>query len=170
MKVGPPNLYCVVLTAISTGARQGEILNLEWSHIDFDHRIACLKETKNGRPRSIFLAEAVVAELQKLYEQRNPLKSLVFASKTSFGRVDLKKAWQIALKRAGIFNCRAHDMRHTFATLAAGEGASNLELATAMGHRTLQMLQRYTHMDVQTTKKYSQQISAKILMEKPVNS
>ena len=61
-------------------------------------------------------------------------------------------------------------MRHTFATLAAGEGASKLELATAMGHRTLQMLQRYTHMDVQTTKKYSQQISEKILMEKPVNS
>ena len=54
-------------------------------------------------------------------------------------------------------------MRHTFCTLAASQGASNLELATAMGHRTLEMLQRYTHLDVQVTKKISNQISEKIV-------
>lgn len=58
----------------------------------------------------------------------------------------MKKAWKEALKRACIDDCRAHDMRHTFCTLAAQQGASNLELATAMGHRTLNMLQRYTHL------------------------
>ncbi len=137
-------LYPVVLISISTGARQGEILNLEWKHVNFDNKIAYLKETKNGRPRSIFLIDPIIEELRKLYQERDSLKSLVFASKTAFGRVDIKKAWQEALKRAGILDCRAHDMRHTFATLAANHGASNLELATAMGHRTLQMLQRYT--------------------------
>ena len=54
-------------------------------------------------------------------------------------------------------------MRHTFAILAAAQGASNLELATAMGHHTLQMLQRYTHLDVQVTKRFSKGISEKIL-------
>jgi integrase len=54
-------------------------------------------------------------------------------------------------------------MRHTFATFAAAQGASNMELATAMGHRTLQMLQRYTHLDVKITKKFSKGISEKIL-------
>lgn len=156
-------LYCVVLMSLTTGARQGEILGLEWRHVDFDNKLAYLKETKNGRPRSISLSDAVLQELQALYQIRNPAKPLVFASKTAFGRIDLKKAWKEALKRAQIEDCRGHDMRHTFCTLAARQGASNLELATAMGHRTLGMLQRYTHLDVQVTKKFSKNISEQIL-------
>ncbi len=54
-------------------------------------------------------------------------------------------------------------MRHTFCTLAAAQGASNLELAAATGHRTLQMLVRYTHLDVQVTKKFSNHISENII-------
>ena len=158
-----PYLYCFVLMSLTTGARQGELLGLEWRHVDFENKLAYLKETKNGRPRSISLANAVVEELSALYQVRNPLKPLVFASKTAFGRVDLKKAWKEALKRAQIPDCRGHDMRHTFCTLAARQGASNLELATAMGHRTLSMLQRYTHLDVKVTQKFSKNISDQIL-------
>ncbi len=94
-----------------------------------------------------------------------PFIPLVFASKTAFGRIDIKKAWQTALRIASITNYRAHDMRHTFATFAAAQGASNMELATAMGHRTLQMLQRYTHLDVQITKKISKRISERIFRQ-----
>ncbi len=54
-------------------------------------------------------------------------------------------------------------MRHTFCTYAAAKGASNLQLATATGHRTLAMLLHYTHMDVQVTKQFSNQISDQIL-------
>jgi len=158
-----PYLYSYVLISLTTGARQGEILGLEWRHIDFDNRLAYLCETKNGRPRSIALADSVVEELKTRYLKRNPAKPLVFASKTAFGKIDLKKAWGEALKRANIVDCRAHDMRHTFCTLAAKQGASNLELSTAMGHRTLAMLQRYTHLDVQVTKKFSMNISDQIL-------
>ena len=158
-----PYLYCIILISLTTGARQGEILDLEWRHVDFENKLAYLKETKNGRPRSIFLADSVIDELKNLYQNRNPSKPLVFASKTAFGRIDIKKAWKAALKRAQIENCRAHDMRHTFCTLAAKQGGSNLELATAMGHRTLGMLQRYTHLDVQVTKKFSKNISEQIL-------
>ena len=61
-----------------------------------------------------------------------------------------------------IEDCRVHDIRHTFCTLAARQGASNLELATAMG-TYLGMLQRYTHLDVEITKKFSKQISEQIL-------
>ncbi len=158
-----PYLYCIVLISLTTGARQGEILNLEWRHVDFDNNLAYLKETKNGRPRSISLAAPVIEELKRLYQTHNPAKPLVFASKTAFGRIDIKKAWKEALKRAQIEDCRAHDMRHTFCTLAASQGASNLELATAMGHRTLGMLQRYTHLDAQVTQKFSKHISERIL-------
>src|SRR5262249_9617586 len=73
-----PYLYCIVLIALTTGARQGEILNLEWTHIDFENKLAYLKETKNGRPRSISLSDPVIAELRRLHQSRNPHKSLVF--------------------------------------------------------------------------------------------
>jgi integrase len=158
-----PYLYCIILMSLTTGARQGEILGLEWRHVDFDNNLANLKETKNGRPRSISLADPVIEELTTLYQLRNTAKPLVFASKTVFGRIDIKKAWKEALKRAQIEDCRLHDLRHTFCMLAASQGASNLELATAMGHRTLGMLQRYTHLDVQITKKFSKHISEQIL-------
>ncbi|MCB1180497.1 MAG: site-specific integrase [Chlamydiia bacterium] len=158
-----PYLYCIILISLTTGARQGEILNLEWRHVDFDNKIAYIKESKNGRPRSIALCEPVIEELRQLREKRDPLKPLVFASKTAFGKVDIKKAWQQALKRANISNCRAHDMRHTFCTYAAAKGASNLQLQTATGHRTLNMLLHYTHMDVEVTKQFSNQISDQIL-------
>jgi integrase len=161
-------LYSIVLFALTTGARRGEILGLEWRNIDFENSIAHLKETKNGRPRSVALADPLIVELKVLYAVRNPLKALVFASKTPFGRIDIKKAWAEALKRSGIFDYHFHDIRHQFCTFAAGMGASNLQLATATGHLTLGMLQRYTHLDVEVTKKYSKHISERILQGDPL--
>jgi integrase len=76
----------------------------------------------------------------------------VFASKTAFGRIDINKPWIEALRCAEIKGFVFHSIRHHFATLAARSGASNLQLKTAMGHKTLQMLERYTHLDVQTTR------------------
>lgn len=156
-----PYLYTIVLIALTTGARQSEILNLEWKHIDLENHLAFVKESKNGKPRSLPLAESVVELLKNI--PRHPYKSLVFASKTAFGKIDIKKAWQQALIRAEINDCRFHDLRHTFCTMAAAQGASNLELASATGHRTLQMLMRYTHLDAQNTKKFTNHISQKIL-------
>ncbi|MEI8301109.1 MAG: tyrosine-type recombinase/integrase [Chlamydiota bacterium] len=54
-------------------------------------------------------------------------------------------------------------MRHAFAIMAARQGASKLQLATAMGHRSLSMLQRYTHLDVEVTKKFSNRISEELM-------
>ncbi len=158
-----PYLYCIVLTALTTGARRGEILGLEWRHLDLEKRIANLKETKNGRPRSVALADPVIEELKKIYAMRQLNKPLVFASRTAFGRVDIKKAWAEAIRRGGISDYHFHDLRHQFCTFVAGMGASNLELATAMGHRTLQMLVKYTHLDTNITEKFSKNISERIL-------
>ena len=71
-----PYLYCIILLSLATGARQGELLNLEWKHIDFDRKIAYIKESKNGHPRSIALCQPVIEELKKLYKNRDPKKIL----------------------------------------------------------------------------------------------
>lgn len=156
-------LYPIVLFAITTGARRGEILGLEWKHIDLEKGIAFLTETKNGRPRSVALTDPLIIELKALYAAKNPLKPLVFASKTAFGRIDIKKAWMLAVQRAGLIDYHFHDLRHQFATFAAGQGASNVELASAMGHVTLSQLLRYSNLDAKNSKKFSDHISERIL-------
>jgi integrase len=156
-------LYPIVLFVLTTGARRGEILKLEWRHVNLEKSIAFLTETKNGRPRSVSLSDPVIVELKGLQDIRNSTKPLVFASKTVFGQIDIKKAWMQAVQRAGIEDYHFHDLRHQFATFAAAEGASNIELATAMGHRTLSMLLRYSNLDAKSSKKYSDHISEKIL-------
>lgn len=149
-------LFCIVLLAFTTGMRQGEILNLTWNDVDLENRLAHLKETKNGTARSVPLGKGVIDELNKLSKIRNPAKSLIFASKTAFGKIDINKAWNEALKRANIEGFVFHSIRHHFATLAARAGASNLQLKTALGHKTLQMLERYTHLDAQSTRHLSE--------------
>lgn len=158
-----PFLLPVVILAISTGMRRGEILRLTWDNVDLERGLISLKETKSGHPRSIPLVGPSFTHFQKLFRQRNLYNPFVFPSKKRFGEISIRKAWDEALTRAGIKNLRFHDLRHTFATYAAKAGASNLELATAMGHRTLQMLQRYTHLDVNHTKRLSEFVSSNLL-------
>ena len=160
-------LYCIVLMALTTGARKSEILGLMWEQgIDFESKLAHLRITKNGKPRSLPLVPEVITELQKLYQQRNPFKKLVFASKTTSGRIDFRKPWVAALKRAGIRDFVFHSLRHQFATLASRQGASTLELQLATGHLSVESLQVYTHMQGQMVRKFSDNIAKRILGNK----
>ncbi|NGX40382.1 MAG: Tyrosine recombinase XerC [Candidatus Anoxychlamydiales bacterium] len=158
-----PFLLPIVTLAICTGMRQGEILKLTWGNINFEQKIISLKETKNGYPRSIPLVGSSFKEVKKIYQNRNPHNPFVFPSKKRFGEISIRKPWETALKKAKIENFRFHDLRHTFATFAAKGGASNLALATAMGHRSLSMLSRYTHMDVTHTKQLSEFVEKTLL-------
>lgn len=157
------HLHIIVLLAITTGMRQGEILGLTWDCIDFDQETITLKDTKNGRPRTVSLVGDTLQLLRVHYLQRNRHLPFVFPAKKRFGQISIRKAWDEALKRAGVESLHFHDLRHTFATYAAEAGASNLELATAMGHQTLQMLQRYTHMNATITRRLSKAVHERIL-------
>lgn len=64
-------LYSIVLMGLTTGARKSEILKLCWDDIDFDNRIAHIKDSKNGKSRRIGLVNSVMQELKKLYESRD---------------------------------------------------------------------------------------------------
>ncbi|MBN2479722.1 MAG: site-specific integrase [Parachlamydiales bacterium] len=156
-------LLPIVVLALWTGMRQGEILKLNWENVNLEQNIISLKQTKSGYPRSIPIVGKALIELQKLYQNRNPHNPFVFPSKKRFGVISIRKPWEAALIKTNIKNFRFHDLRHTFATFAAKSGASNLELATAMGHRSLSMLSRYTHLDVAHTKKLSEFIEQTIL-------
>lgn len=156
-------LYCITLIAITTGARKGEILALTWDCIDFEERIAWIKKSKNGRPRRIGLVASVISKLQTLYDSRDPSKHLIFASKTAFGKLDPKKAWERALQEADIDNFVFHGLRHHFASFGGNIGATGVQLRTQLGHTTSTMTDHYTHGDAQTTRFIGEAIEKRFL-------
>ena len=138
-------LYLLVMVALTTGARRGELLRLTWGDIDFDRQIASVNQTKNGDKKNLPLIPSVIDELNK-FKTSNP-QELVFASKrrpdSAFSFVDI---WYKALKTANIKNFRFHDLRHTTASMLAQNGCTLLEIGDVLGHRQINVTKRYSHL------------------------
>lgn len=158
-----PYLYCITLMALTTGARQGEILGLTWDCIDFENAIAHIKQSKNGRPRRVALGPMLLRELKKLEVLRDPVKPLVFASRSTFGKIDPKKAWQQALKLANINDFVFHGLRHHFASFGGQIGATGVQLRSQLGHTSSAMTDHYAHADAETTRFIGEQIEKRLL-------
>ena len=148
---GNSNLYPVVVLALSTGMRRGEIMSLTWDDVDTQRGRIVLLETKNNERRAVPLVGHALEVLQGHAKVRRLDTNLLFpgekadkANKT-YKPVDLRAPWLAALKRAGVKNFRFHDLRHTAASYLAMNGASLAEIAEVLGHKTLQMVKRYSH-------------------------
>lgn len=141
-----PHLHLIVVLALSTGARKGEIMNLKWGDIDKGRTKIILHETKNGERRAIPLggyARELILEHEKV---RRIDTERLFPSKTGSTAFDIKKSWGRALDDAEIEDFRFHDLRHSAASYLAMNGASPAEIADVLGHKTLQMVKRYAHL------------------------
>jgi integrase len=137
-------LYLLVLLAITTGARKGELLSLRWCDIDLDRQTAYVATTKNGQPKVLPLTDSVVVELSKFKDQE---PALIFNSEiTTDSPFCFYKQWKKALLSADIENFRFHDLRHTTASYLAMNGCSLLEIAEILGHKQIQMTKRYAHL------------------------
>jgi integrase len=143
-----PRLYPLVLFALTTGARQGELLGLKWADVDLVNLRAVLHETKNTDRRVIhFPGES--GEVLRNLARTVHISGYVFAGpRTKIGIPPkmLLGAWARAVKAAGLEDFRFHDLRHSAASYMAMSGASLPELAAFLGHRTLEMVRRYAHL------------------------
>ncbi len=139
-------LYPVVILALSTGMRRGEILNLDWNDVDLERGAILLQTTKNGERRFIPLVGIALDLLKSRYVNQSA-NSLVFPAPHSPSKpIDIRSAWETALQKAGISNFRFHDLRHTAASCLAMSQSSLLEIGTLLGHKTVQMTKRYAHL------------------------
>jgi len=139
-------LYPIVILALSTGMRRGEIMNLKWSDVDLVKGAILLQVTKNGERRYIPLLGMALDLLHTRYINQAK-DALVFPSPLSQSKpLDIRSAWNTALRNAGISNFRFHDLRHTAASYLAMNQASLLEIGTLLGHKTVQMTKRYAHL------------------------
>jgi len=140
-------LYLLVLMAITTGARRGELLNLQWNDIDFEKQAAYVNNTKNGEAKVLPLTLDVANELQ-LFNQYD--SSLIFASKITPSKPYVfYKLWKIAVEGAELIDFRFHDLRHTTASYLAQNGATLLEIADVLGHKQIEMTKRYAHLCIE---------------------
>jgi len=143
-----PLLYALIVLAISTGARRGELVNLKWDDIDLKANRATVHETKNGDRRVLPLVGKALEAIRELKLKNSARSDYVFAQPSGFpGPYEHFDAhWYAALEAASIKDMRFHDLRHTTASYLAQQGASLLEIADTLGHRTMQMVKRYAHL------------------------
>jgi integrase len=144
-----PRLYCLVLMAITTGARRGELLGLTWGSMDLERGSARVLDTKNGEPRVLPLTPALLEELVRFKVDRPEVRVFPSRSKLTEPRA-FESSWLTALRSARVKRFRFHDLRHTAASYLAQSGASLLEIADFMGHRQLAMVKRYAHLTIAT--------------------
>ncbi len=141
-----PNLYTIVVLALSTGMRQGEIMGLRWEDVDLQVGRVILHETKSEERRAVPIAGHCLKLLKEHFKIRRLDTDLLFPGNNPSTPVFIRAPWMEALTRSGIENFRFHDLRHSTASYLAMNGASLAEIADVLGHKTLQMVKRYAHL------------------------
>jgi integrase len=129
--------------ALETGMRLGEILGLQWTNVDLRNRTALLPDTKNGESRRVPLSSRATAILAALPRHISENRAFwLWRRPDSF-----EHSWRRAATKAGLSDLRFHDLRHEATSRFFERGLTLPEVAAITGHKTWQMLRRYTHLD-----------------------
>ncbi len=138
-------LYPVVVLALSTGMRKGEILNLTWDCVDLKREKILIKDSKNSEQRTVGLSSHALDLVVELSKVRRIDSNFVFPGR-GMKPADIEAAWQGAREQAELKDFRFHDLRHSAASQFLESGATLAQLAEILGHKTLQMVKRYSHL------------------------
>ena len=144
----PDWLRDIILFNLHTGLRQDELLSLTWDRVDdMFRKTIFIKETKNGKPRTIPLNKTAVDILMRKAKVISIKSKIVFHSKsgTKIDKHNLRRAFVIAKERAGIEDFTFHGLRHTFATRLAQRGIDLYKISKLLGHKDIKTTQRYAH-------------------------
>jgi integrase len=155
-----PSAITAVRLLMLTGCRLNEIMQLKWPYIDFKVGLLRLPDSKTGA-KDVPIGDAVLDILRTVPRiENNPW---VLTGKLEGGRLtDLQPFWQRLRQRAGLSDARIHDLRHTFASVAATSGMSLLVIGKILGHKSEQTTKRYTHLARGTVREAADGIAAAI--------
>jgi integrase len=161
-----PYLYIVVVIALSCGLRRGELMSLRWENIDLFKGRITLHETKNDERRVVPLRGHALELLKAFAQARHQNIGLLFPSKENPQKpIDLRFPWEQALKKAGIENYKFHDNRHSCASALLMNQASLPVIAEVLGHKTLSMVKRYSHLSETHTANIVESMNQRIFCE-----
>jgi integrase len=136
----------IIIAALETGMRRGEILNIKRSHIEFNRQTLLIPLTKTDTPRTIPLSSRAIEALRaQLRGSQNiiPIEETTLFSYTSRG---LSGAFLRLCRKHGLENLHFHDLRHEATSRFFEKGLNPVEVATITGHKDTKMLMRYTHL------------------------
>ena len=139
------HLKTIVVTAMNTGMRKGEILSLKWDNVDLKHGFILLDMTKNGERREIPINNTLRSTIQGI-TRRLDIPYVFYDSVTGKPYQDVKRSFSTALRKAGIKDFKFHDLRHTFASHLIMAGVDITTVSRLLGHKTLTMTLRYSHL------------------------
>jgi integrase len=147
-----PMLRWIVRIAIETGMRSSEIVGLKIAQVDLERRVVRLQETKNTMPRTVPLSMAALEVIKQAIA--NPVRpkdtELIFFGEPGRDWIrrpyNFNKSWLTIKEAAGLKDLRFHDLRHEAVSRFVELGLSDQEVSAISGHRSMQMLKRYTHL------------------------
>jgi len=145
------HLRPIVLTAVNTGMRRSEILNLRWADVDLSNRKITVVNTKNNESRVIPINQTLCEEFLELIKQVKG--EYVFSDKDGRPYGDIKKSFVSALKEAKIKDFRFHDLRHTFGSHLVMQGVDLRTVQQILGHKDIKMTMRYAHLSPEYVQK-----------------
>jgi integrase len=138
-----PHAAAGLRLALFTGARSGEIVSIKWDYIDWNRKQVRLPDSKTNTPRTIHLGDAAI-EVLKTLPRVGPFA--IAGAKPGEAYKNLTRAWGTAREYVGLDDVRLHDLRHSYASLAAGRGVSLVMIGKLLGHKVSATTARYAHL------------------------
>lgn len=155
-------LYIFVLISLSTGGRYSEVLNLKLEDIDFQNNQIYFLNTKNKEDRGVPIDKNILAIVQN-YIKDNNVSDYLFWNKNTQKLYYIRGALQKIIKEVGLRDFHIHDLRHTTASYIAMNGGSLLDIAEILGHKSLIMARRYSHLTEKHTAAVLNKVTNKII-------
>lgn len=154
------SVIAAIRLLIFTGARLGEILNLQWDHVDLERSCLRLPESKTGA--KVIHLNAPALEVLNSIERQDDSPWAITGRVKGKPLVNLRKPWYRIRKKAGLDDLRLHDLRHSFASVGAAGGLSLPMIGALLGHSQPQTTARYSHFAADPLKQANDMIGERI--------
>lgn len=156
----PCVIYAIRLLLL-TGCRLNEILTLRWQEVDFEKQCLNLSDSKTGK-KFVYLSPPAI-NLFRVISREEKNEYVIWGKKKESHLINLQKPWRRIRNKAGLENVRLHDLRHTFASVAAASGLSLPIIGALLGHKQTQTTARYAHLVGQPLLEASEKISMRLM-------
>ncbi len=142
------HLQPVVLLALNTGLRRGELLGLSWEQVDLTHKLVTVTASvaKSGKTRHVPLNAEALDVLMRWHKQNRKANGLVFPGRRGTAMTNISTSWERLVSAAGLTGFRFHDLRHDFASKLVMAGIDLNTVRELLGHADLKMTLRYAHL------------------------
>lgn len=158
-------IYVFVLIALGTGGRYSEVQHLKVENVDYQNERVYYLDTKNKTSRGVHVEPETLELLKQLCIENNIKSGYIFKGKRGNSLAFIRGVLYQIIREVGLEDFTVHDMRHTFASYSAMNGATLLDIAELLGQKSLSVTRRYSHLTQKHTDSIVKKVVKKIIPE-----